>query len=215
MSIRNIFENYFLSWFKKPEFDYDRLLVEQDKIAPLPLTGKFDWGVALDYYKEENSNTHTLLSEYLYRFKYNQDEKCGQILSTVLKIFLDNNPMEYNIDLTTFVPVTVTGRIFRIMEYILTRPDIRLPGSFIPRLLMRRKVVGQAKDIQGAWRKREVIRDIYKINENFEFRDKNILIFDDIYDSGATLDECTRILKNAGANNILAITLVLTRRGQD
>jgi competence protein ComFC len=215
MNVRKIFENYILSWFVKSGFDYDRLLDEPTPNEYIPLLGKFDYSWALGYYKKKNTEEHTLLGEYLYRFKYHQDEKCGQVLASCLKQFMDNNLMEYDIDITTIVPMTLTGRMFKIMEYILTQPVVRLPGSFLPRLLVRRKITGQAKEIRGVRRKREVVRNLYKVNENFETKDKNILIFDDIYDSGATLNECARILKEGGANNVMAITLVKTRRGQD
>jgi predicted amidophosphoribosyltransferase len=215
MNVRDKFEKYFLSWFIRPEFDYDLLVKEKNPDEYVPLSGKFDWGLALDYYKKGNNEERTLLGECLYRFKYNHDEKCGQVLSELLKRFLENNQPEYDIDLTTIVPVTLTGRLFRIMEYILSQPGFPVPGDLIPGLLIRKKIIGQAKEIRGAWRKKEVVRGLYKINENFEVSEKNILIFDDIYDSGATLNECTRILKNAGANNVRAITLVLTRRGQN
>ncbi len=215
MDFKKIVENYLFSWLTRPEFDYERLLNNQDITESVPLAGIFDWGVALGYYKEEKTEKHTLLGEFLCRFKYNEDEKCGHVLSSFLDNFLKNNRLEYDIDLTTIVPITITERTFKIMEFILSQPDIQVPGNFVPGLLIRKKITGQAKDIRGAWRKREVVRGLYKIKENFEIRDKNILIFDDIYDSGATLNECTRILKSAGAKNVLAITLVLTRRGQD
>ncbi len=214
MDFRKTVENYLFSWLTRPEFDYERLLNNQDIIESVALAGEFDWGVALGYYKEEKNEKHTLLGEFLCRFKYNRDKKCGLVLSEFLSNFLENNRLEYDIDLTTIVPMTLTERPFGIMEFILSHPDIQIPGKFVPGLLIRKKITGQAKDIRGAWRKREVVRGLYKIKENFEIIDKNILIFDDIFDSGATLNECTRILKNAGANNVLAITLVLTRRGQ-
>lgn len=215
MKIQKIFENYFLSWFTRPEFNYDQLLNGQNTIEPVPLPGKFDWGMALGYYKEEETEKRTTLGEFLCRFKYYQDEKCGRKLSEYLNNFLENNPLDYKIDITTIVPVTLTGRICRPMEFILSHSGCKVPGEFVPELLKRKKIRGQAKDIHYAWRKRELVRGMFKVNENYNIPDKNILIFDDIYDSGATLNECTRILKNAGANDVFVITLVLTRRGQD
>ncbi len=215
MNVREIFENYFLSWFTKPEFDYDQLLNKQNITEAVPLPGKFDWGMALGYHKEKETEKRTVLGEFLCRFKYYQDEKCGRILSGFLKNFLKNNPLEYNVDITTVVPVTLAGRAFRTMEFILSHTGGKLPGDFVPELLIRKRITGQMKEIGDSRKKKEIMRGMYRINENIKIRDKNILIFDDIYDSGATLNECTRILKKAGANDVLAITLVLTRRGQD
>jgi len=39
---------------------------------------------------------------------------------------------------------------------------------------------------------------------------KNILLVDDVWTSGATMRECARVLKKAGAKNILGFTLART-----
>jgi predicted amidophosphoribosyltransferase len=39
---------------------------------------------------------------------------------------------------------------------------------------------------------------------------QRILLIDDIYDSGATIDECACVLKAAGAEKVYALTLTKT-----
>jgi predicted amidophosphoribosyltransferase len=39
---------------------------------------------------------------------------------------------------------------------------------------------------------------------------QRILLIDDIYDSGATINECARVLKAAGAAKVYALTLTKT-----
>ena len=47
----------------------------------------------------------------------------------------------------------------------------------------------------------------YKIiNEKF-IRGKNILVIDDIFTTGATLNECARILLSAGASKVYSLTM--------
>ena len=43
---------------------------------------------------------------------------------------------------------------------------------------------------------------------------KNILLVDDIKTTGATIDECSRQLKFAGANKVYCVTALVTRRGE-
>jgi len=209
---RNIVNDYILSWFTRPEFDHDRLFRKKNKLEPIQLPGKFDWGAALGYYNKEHSDKRTLLGEFLYRYKYSGDEKCGRALANYLDIFLCNNAIPYEINITTCVPVTLKGRIFKPMKFILERINNSLPGDLIPELLKRKKITGQIKDISGTIDKKIMVNGMYRINENIEIKDKDILIFDDIYDSGATLDECTKVLIEAGASKVAAITLAATGR---
>ena len=43
-----------------------------------------------------------------------------------------------------------------------------------------------------------------------EFVGKNVLLIDDVYTSGATLKEASKVLKRAGANKIYVLTLAHT-----
>ena len=43
-----------------------------------------------------------------------------------------------------------------------------------------------------------------------EARGKRVLMVDDLYDSGATLDEAARVLRAAGASSICVLTLTRT-----
>ena len=47
----------------------------------------------------------------------------------------------------------------------------------------------------------------YIILKNVELNDKNIVLFDDIYTTGATVNECCKLLKKAGADKIAVLTI--------
>lgn len=47
----------------------------------------------------------------------------------------------------------------------------------------------------------------YEINKNENIKGKNILIFDDIFTTGNTVEECAKVLKINGAKNIGVLTL--------
>ena len=53
----------------------------------------------------------------------------------------------------------------------------------------------------------ENVKNVYKITSNKEIINKNILLIDDIYTTGATLNECSRMLKQAGAKKIDVLTI--------
>lgn len=51
------------------------------------------------------------------------------------------------------------------------------------------------------------VRNAFEIKEENKIIGKNIILFDDIYTTGSTVNECSRLLKKSGAKNIVAITL--------
>ncbi len=53
----------------------------------------------------------------------------------------------------------------------------------------------------------ENVKNVYKIQNEQKIKEKRILIFDDIYTTGATANECARILKQAGAKNVGVLTI--------
>ena len=55
--------------------------------------------------------------------------------------------------------------------------------------------------------RKENVRGKYKVRENYDIKNKTVLFIDDVYASGSTVDEITRILYEAGAKNVIALVL--------
>lgn len=55
--------------------------------------------------------------------------------------------------------------------------------------------------------RKENVRGKYKVRENYDIKNKIVLFIDDVYTSGSTVDEITRILYEAGAKKVLALVL--------
>lgn len=51
------------------------------------------------------------------------------------------------------------------------------------------------------------IKNVFRIIDYKTIKDKNILIFDDIYTTGSTANECAKVLKIAGANRVGVLTI--------
>ena len=51
------------------------------------------------------------------------------------------------------------------------------------------------------------LKDAFKVMDNTKITNKNILIVDDIYTTGATASECATCLKKAGASNVYVLTI--------
>ena len=63
----------------------------------------------------------------------------------------------------------------------------------------------------GAAQRRKNIENAYGLNQGRDVRNKTILIVDDILTTGATLDECTTVLKLNGAKAVYAAVAAMTR----
>ena len=48
---------------------------------------------------------------------------------------------------------------------------------------------------------------VYKINKNAKIINKNILLLDDVFTTGATCNECAKVLKEAGAKKVGVFTI--------
>lgn len=59
----------------------------------------------------------------------------------------------------------------------------------------------------SAGERRKNIRNAFYVQENGCIKGKNIILVDDVFTTGATLRECSRVLKRSGSENIYAVTL--------
>ena len=56
-------------------------------------------------------------------------------------------------------------------------------------------------------KRKQNVKNVYKIINKEKIENKNIVLFDDIYTTGNTVNEISKILKQNGANKILVLTI--------
>ena len=73
-------------------------------------------------------------------------------------------------------------------------------------ILIKQKNNTKQSTLNKIYREQNVI-DAYKLLEKGKIENKNILLIDDIYTTGATVNECSKMLKLAGARKIDVFTI--------
>ena len=56
-------------------------------------------------------------------------------------------------------------------------------------------------------RRMQNLRDAFTIRQNVAVQGKHLLLVDDVLTTGSTLDECSRVLLEAGAQSVRALTV--------
>jgi len=107
------------------------------------------------------------------------------------------------------IPSTVSGSL---VDDFAGRLAARLGVPLVPALRKVRPTQPQ-KDFTNAAQKAENIKGAFECAAPVQ--GKTLLVVDDVYDSGATLKEAGRILKQAGAGRLYAFCIARTRHRGD
>jgi len=96
-------------------------------------------------------------------------------------------------------------RGFNQAEYFAKSIAVALNKEYFP-LLERKKYTKQQVKMERKKRLHN-LENAFVFNREFDtIQGKNILLVDDVYTTGATIEECAKVLKDAGANIVGGIT---------
>ena len=70
-----------------------------------------------------------------------------------------------------------------------------------------KKINNNAQSTLNKKEREENAKNVYKLINSEKIKNKNVLIFDDIYTTGATINSCIKELENVGVKNIGILTL--------
>lgn len=116
-------------------------------------------------------------------------------------------------DTVTWVPVS--RRRLRERGYdqaeLLARAACRMWETQPVRLLEKTAHNPAQSGIQDAAARRANVLGVYEALEPETIQGKRVLLVDDICTTGATLTECVRVLKDAGAEDVVCAAVALTR----
>ena len=82
----------------------------------------------------------------------------------------------------------------------------QLKMTHLSHLLVKVKNNVAQSTLDHAHRK-ENVSNVYRMNQKFNICGKRILLIDDIYTTGATANECAKVLKENGAQEVICLTI--------
>lgn len=148
------------------------------------------------------------IRDIIHKFKFKNQKEISFILSNFLYLSIKQIFKNKKIDLITFVPIFLNNQDnlkYNHSEILAKEISEKLK---IPVKNCLKKICNNKKQHKLSFYERQKnVKNIYIASENF--KNKNILICDDIITTGATLLECKHELEKAGAN-ILCATVAYT-----
>ena len=162
-------------------------------------------------YPREDPEGHPLL-EVLQQFKYGRKVALGKPLGRLMA--KSGYAHFHNLDLDSIIPVPLHPRRLRWRGFnqsvILAREVGRMWGVPIdPFVLLRTKETLPQTQLPEEERRRNV-RQAFTVDPTKSLKGKSLLVLDDVYTSGATVNECSRTLVRAGAKKVYVFTLART-----
>lgn len=155
-------------------------------------------GIAVSYYGD------TEIGKIIKRCKYETKEDFPDILVEKFINAFNKKFKDQKFDLLLFVPPTTSGDLVKnFAKKISNNLDIPLSDK----LIKIKKTDKQQKAIQDIYSKEKNVKDVFKYEPISEIYNKNILLIDDVCDSGVTLKTITNYLLLNGAAKVIPMTI--------
>lgn len=192
-------------------------------IHPKQISGNWTEGFALDFHtlrsdyigddeygRPQFDTTRSEIGELLYKLKYKKDESVLGDIITNASQFIKST--KWPIDLVVSVPPSRKGRVFQPVPRMAKGIALTLGIDVSAKCVVKVKDTPELKDIFDFKKRLCILEDAFEIRDPV-VAGRTVLLFDDLYRSGATLNAITRLLKEKGkVRDVYALTLTMTRR---
>ena len=175
---------------------------------PRPLQGSWHAGWALDFHSRFSGSTwqRSGVGELVHRLKYQNDRGALAPLVEHAMSLCAEHPELADVDALVPVPpsqprpndpvrtfsAALSGRLNKPVLLTVTKTRHTSPQKDMHTLAQKKANVAGAFAVQG------------------DVRGKRLLVVDDLFDSGATLEEVARVLRQSGAAQVCVLTLTRT-----
>jgi len=151
-----------------------------------------------------------VIKELIHEFKYKNKDYLGKPLSDIMTEFIKEYdlPIDY-LDLIIPMPLHKTRlreREFNQAEILSSHIATEFNKELAKDALIRHRLTKTQTELPVDKRFLNV-KDSFSVAGNWNLRNKNVLLVDDVLTTGATSSEAAFTIKNAGANIVFVLTL--------
>lgn len=190
-------------------------------INPMRLSGHWDAGYVLDrhivksvplgddeYGHPQFDNTRSPIGELLYQFKYRRNFDCLTEIIDTIDYFLDNVIDMSDFDVIIPVPPTQKLRLYQPVFMIANALAVKRKIPYVSNVLAKNSKI-ESKSLSSV-EKRKLNGSIVKQRKCL--RPTNVLLIDDLYGTGCTLNQCTDVLrKDSNIKKIYVLAITKTK----
>ncbi len=149
-------------------------------------------------------------AQLIHNFKYYDRMDYAVLMASLMSKYHD--AQLYNAILITAVPMH--PKRLRERQYnqacLLAKHIAGIIGvRFVPDLLIKTKNTPSQSGLDALARQ-ENIKDAFMFNPKFKLRNQSIILVDDVITTGATMNECARVLASNGNNQTIALAFART-----
>ncbi|MBI3813303.1 MAG: ComF family protein [Nitrospinae bacterium] len=147
--------------------------------------------------------------EIVSAYKYQNKPYIGKDLISIVFRFLKDKIAELSPELIVPVPLHIKRLKERGYDqsYILAEGvgrELNIPVSY--KNLTRIRYTTPQVELSGNERLKNV-KGAFSIKDEFEIKGKGILLIDDVFTTGATIRECVKVIRGAGADKVYVLTV--------
>lgn len=128
-----------------------------------------------------------------------------QLLTEFIKAHIDIEEIDYLVPVPLH-PTKLREREFNQSHLLCCVIARRFNRQISKRNLIRSKFTPPQTQLPPRERKSN-IKDAFSVVAPALLEGKNILLLDDVFTTGSTVNECAKVLKNAGVRNVIVLTL--------
>jgi len=162
-----------------------------------------------------SSYQNNILRETIHCFKYRKITSLQYPLANLLIRFIENNNklLSFKRENVCIIPIPLSKkkqrqRGFNQADLIAQIIVEHFHWNYLPNVIQRIKDNPPQAQIEDHQKRKKNVKGIFQIIPSKQnLKGKTVVIVDDVYTSGATMEEAARILKKTGAKEIIGLVL--------